>query len=124
MSTPTAHMAKISAENVQLRKQLSAATEKLAGHEKRADAESILVDAMRDPRTSLDLRPVDVEDFLAKRAEVEALPDVSSARTAVKLASRGAFTVGEPDDTAGNRPASTGSKAEDDFVNHFLGSEG
>lgn len=117
-------LAKAAAENKQLRDQVAELQAKLAAADKRAAAEAELLAVSRDPRAPLDLRPVDIDDFLAKRAELEALPDLGAMRTAVKIAATGSYSVGESDPEqsgAGAFRSPSGSKAEENFVNAFLG---
>jgi hypothetical protein len=122
-----AQMAKLAAENKVKDREIADLKTKLAAHDKRAEAEKVLVDVMNDPRASLDLRPVDVEDFLAKRAEIEKLPDTKMALAAVKIAQRRSFDLGSPEpgdaSTSGGQRVSTGSKADDEFANSFLSEE-
>ena len=120
----TATLAKTAAENQQLKNRvaelegkLAAAETKIAAAEKRAAAETMLVEVARDPRAPLDMKPVDVDDFLAKRAQLEALASIDNARTAVKMASARSFAVGEPDATVPTQNFVSGSKAEEEFVN-------
>jgi hypothetical protein len=119
----TATLAKTAAENQLLKTRVAELEAKVAASDKRAAAEQMLIENANDPRAPLEMRPVDVEDFLAKRAQLEALPSIEVAKTAVKMASTRSFTVGEPDASTPTNHVVTGSKAEDDFVNSFLGSE-
>lgn len=121
----TVLLAKKAAENKQLRDKIAELEAKVAAAEKRAAAEAELVAIGSDPRAPLDMKPVDVDDFLAKRAQLESLPDFGAMRAAVKMASTRSFTVGED---AGSVSADTyqstrSSKADRDFENHFLGVE-
>jgi len=122
-----AQMAKTAAENKQLRDKIAGLEAKVAVADKRAMAEAELMAIMADPRAPLDMRPVDVSDFMAKRAELEELSDFGAMRTAVKMASARSFSVGESDDSQssalGAFRSPTGSKAEEDFVNGFIDTE-
>ncbi len=116
-------LAQAAAENKKLRDKVAALEAKVASADKRTAAEAELVAIGNDPRAPLDMKPVDVDDFLAKRAQLEALPDLGAMRTAVKMASSRSFTVGED---AGNVSTDTpqsmrSSKADRDFENYFLG---
>lgn len=119
-------LAKTAAEKKKLEEEVVELRAKVAASEKRAAAETELVAIMKDPRAPLDLKPVDVEDFLAKRTDLEALPDVATMRTAVKIASKGSFDVGTSDTGAptDSFQSTRSSKADRDFENHFLGQEG
>lgn len=121
-----AQMAKLAAENKKLSAENAELKAKVAAHEKRAAAESELVAIQKDPRAPLDMKPVDVDDFLAKRAELEALPDLGAVRAAVKMASTRSFTVGEDADgvSTDTYQSTRSSKAERDFENYFLGANG
>lgn len=107
-------MAKTASELVSARRELTDLKAKLAQAEKRAAAESFLVELMSDPAAPVHFRPSGVDDFLAKRAQVEKL-DLDQARLATKIAGRGSFEVGEPED---ERPrfSVSGSKADDEFT--------
>ncbi len=121
-----AQMAKMAAEGKAKDREIADLKAKVAAHEKRAQAEKVLTDVMNDPRAPLDLRPVDIGDFLSKRAEIEKLPDMNMALAAVKIASRRSFDIGnpEPSDASGSSGrVNTGSKADDDFVNGMLSAE-
>lgn len=119
----TALLAKTAAENKQLRAKIAELEAKLAAADRRAAAEAELVSILKDPRAPLDMKPVDVDDFMAKRAELEALPDLGAVRAAVKMASTRSFTVGDVADgvTTDTPQSSKSSKAERDFENYFLG---
>lgn len=116
-------IAKMAAENSVLKKENDELKTKLAAFEKRAASEELLLDANKNPRTPLDLRAVDVDDFIAKRAALEALPDLQAAAMAMKIASTGSFSVGDSDKSQTTSNVSTGHKASDEFTNHFLGHE-
>ena len=107
-------MAKTASELVSARRELTDLKVKLAQAEKRAAAESFLIELMSDPAAPVHFRPSGVDDFLAKRAQVEKL-DLDQARLATKIAGRGSFEVGEPED---ERPrfSVSGSKADDEFT--------
>lgn len=115
MKTPMLSMAKTAAENVELKKQLDELRSQLAAHEKRAEAESVLIDMMNDPSTPVQLKPSDAEDFLAKRAMFERVGDIERCKLAVKMAGDGVFEIGEPE-SSDPLFESTGSKADDEFV--------
>lgn len=112
-------MAKTASELVSSRKELTELKVKLALLEKRAEAESFLVELMSDPASPVHFRPSGVDDFLAKRAQVEKL-DLNQARLATKIASRGTFEVGEPEDEQ-PRYSVSGSKADDEFTDWLTG---
>lgn len=119
----TAMLAKLTAENTKLLAKVAELEAKVAAADKRSAAETELLAISADPRAPLDMKPVDVEDFMAKRAQLEALPDLGVVRTAVKMAATRSFTVGED---AGNvqtdaYQSTRTSKAERDFENYFLG---
>ena len=107
-------MAKTASELVTARREVAELKAKLAQMEKRAAAESFLVELMSDPAAPVHFRPSGVDDFLAKRAQVEKV-DLEQVRLATKIASRGSFEVGEPED---ERPrfSPSGSKADDEFT--------
>lgn len=119
MISQAANMAKVAAEAGQLRAEVARLKAEVAAHEKRASAEALLIEVMRDPRANFDMKPLDVEDFLIKRAHIANL-DPDTARAAVKMASTRSFEVGAAEASNPQSPASSGSKAEDDFINSFL----
>lgn len=89
--------------------------------EKRAAAEEFLIEVMDDPATPFALRPTSIDDFLEKRAMIEGI-DLETARAAVKLAGAGSgFEIGTPD---ASTPLyeSSGSQADDMFIQYLLGS--
>ncbi len=58
-------------QNELLEKEAQELRERLEGFEKRARAEEVLTSAMRAATVPAGLRPCTIEDFLAKRAELE-----------------------------------------------------
>lgn len=115
-------LAKTASDLIAARKRVEELETKLAEHEKRAAAESLLIDLMSDPRAPLSLKPSSVADFLEKRAAVEKV-DIETAKLAMKMASSHGFEIGAPEDPT---PLfqSSGSKADDEFTEWLLGSQG
>jgi hypothetical protein len=112
-------MAKTASELVTARREVTELRVKLAAAEKRAAAESFLIELMNDPAAPVHFRPSGVDDFLAKRAQVEKI-DLNQARLATKIASRGSFEIGEPEDEK-PRFSASGSKADDEFTDWLTG---
>jgi len=112
-------MAKTASELVTVRKEVTELKAKLAQMEKRAAAESFLIELMNDPAAPFHFRPSGVDDFLAKRDQVEKI-DLEQARMATKIAGRGTFEVGEPEDDRPRYLASD-SKADDEFTDWLTG---
>ena len=116
-------MAKTAQQLIDSRKEVESLRAKLAEFEKRAQAETFLVDMMSDVSAPLAMKPSSVSDFLEKRASVEKLPDIEVAKTAVKMASANGFEVGGPDEPT-PLYQSSGSRADDEFTDYLLGSQG
>lgn len=93
------HMTKTSSALVASRREVSELRTKLAGLEKRAQAESFLLQMMEDPRAPLALRPTSVSDFISKRAAIEE-QDLEVAKLAAKLYGGQDFGIGDPDQPA------------------------
>jgi hypothetical protein len=116
-------MAKTASDLIASRKENDDLRAKLAGFEKRAQAEAFLIDMMSDVGAPLAMKPSSVADFLEKRAAVEKLPDIEVAKTAVKMASANGFEIGGPDEPT-PLYQSSGSQADDEFTEYLLGSQG
>ena len=96
---------------------------KLAEFEKRAEAEAFLIDMMGNPRAPLSMKPSSVSDFIDKRAAIEKLESIEVAKTAVSMASTHGFEIGEADEPD-HLQQSNGSRADDEFNDYLLGSQG
>lgn len=120
--TTTALLVKTAAENTRLRERIAVLEGQVALAEKRAAVETELVAVARDPRAPLEMKPIDIDDFLAKRAQLEALPDLNAVKVAVKIASSGSYSVGDTADGVNSESfqSSKASKADRDFENSFL----
>ena len=116
-------MAKTASELVASRRENDELRAKLAEFEKRAQAEAFLVEMMSDVSAPLSMKPSSVADFLEKRASVERLSDIEVAKMAVKMASAHGFEIGGPDEPD-PLYQSSGSRADDDFTEYLLGSQG
>jgi hypothetical protein len=114
-------MAKTAQELVDTRKEVEELKTKLADFEKRAGAEAFLIDMMSDARAPLSLKPSSVADFIEKRAAIEKV-DLKTAELAVKMASAHGFEIGVPEEPTALYQSS-GSKADDDFIDYLLGSQ-
>ena len=88
-------LAQLTTENKALAAELSETKAKLAVLEKRAAAEVFLLGIKDDMSAPISLRPTTPEDFLQKRAALEAHENLQSAELAVKMASRQDFEIGE-----------------------------
>lgn len=84
-------MTKLASENAQLRARILFLEKKAAEAARRESAEKQLLEMATDPRTPYEMRPVDIEDFLSKRAELESV-DPSVAKTALKMATSRSFS--------------------------------
>lgn len=119
--TPALRFAKTASDLSQALKRVRELESKVAGLEKRAEAEKFLVETMANSRAPLSLRPTSISDFLEKRALIEN-SNLEAAKLAVQMTSAGEkFEIGDPEDS---RPlySSLGSRADDDFVDYLLGS--
>ena len=121
--TPHLDMAKTAAQLVTYRKEVEELKSKLAAFEKRAEAEQFLIDLAQDPHAPLHLKPSGIADFLEKRASVEKLPDIAMAKTAAKMAGSHGFEIGEVEEPT-TLFESNGSRADDEFTEWILGSQG
>ncbi len=119
---PALQMAKTASELAASRKKVAELEAKLVEFEKRAAAEQFLVDMMSDARAPLSLKPSSVADFLEKRSSIEKV-DLEAAKLAVKMASVHGFEIGEPEDPT-PLYQSSGSKADDEFTEYLLNSQG
>lgn len=116
-------MTKVANELVASRRENDELRAKLAEFEKRAEAEAFLIDMMSDAGAPLSMKPSSVEDFLDKRAAIEKLDSIEIAKTAVKMASAHGFEIGGPDEPT-PLYQSSGSRADDEFTDYLLGSQG
>ena len=116
-------MAKTAQQLVDSRKEVDELKVKLASHEKRAAAELFLIDMMSDPRAPLSIKPSSVADFIEKRAAIEVLENIEVAKLAAKMASTHGFEIGSPEEPT-TLYQSTGSRADDEFTEYLLGSQG
>jgi hypothetical protein len=111
-------------ERVELRRENDELKEKVASFEKKEAAEDLLVTIMGDPRAPLNFKPSTASDFLQKRAELMDMKDINTAKTAVKMAQAGDFSIGdgdEPGDTA--RLNASGSPADQQFEDWLIEKE-
>jgi hypothetical protein len=90
------HMTKMSSALVASKKEATGLSTKLAGLEKRAQAEAFLLQMMEDPRSPSALRPTSVADFMSKRAAIEE-QDLEVAKLAARLYGGQDFGIGDPD---------------------------
>ena len=98
--------------------------EKVASYEARDAAENLLVEIIHDPRAPFDFKPSTPIDFLLKRAQLTNMKDISLAKTAMRMAQSGDFSIGdgdEPGDSA--RLHVNGSRAEQEFEDWLVGAE-
>lgn len=111
-------LAQVAKALTESKKRVSELETEIADYEKRAAAEGFLLDMMQDPRAPLALRPSSVADFMEKRAAIEK-QDLEVAKLAAKMASSHGFEIGDPDDPS---PLfqSTGSRADDEFLEYLL----
>lgn len=122
--TPLLDMAKTASALADARKEVEALRAKLAGYEKRAAVEEFLVATMNDARAPRALKPSSVADFLEKRAAIEQ-QDLEVARMAVKLAASQGFEIGNPEPAApGTMTPYNESRADAEFNDWLLGSQG
>lgn len=92
----------LSQENAELKAQVAA-------YEKRASAEEFLMGIKDDASAPISLRPTTPEDFLEKRAALEAHENLQSAELAVKLASRQDFEIGDVAEEKPQNPTGEGN---------------
>ena len=87
-------LAQLTQANKALETELAETKAKLAVLEKRAQAEDFLLKIKDDMSAPVSLRPTTPEDFLQKRAALEAHENLQSAELAVKMASRQDYEIG------------------------------
>jgi hypothetical protein len=92
-------LAQLTTANKALEAELAETKGRLAVLEKRAAAEEFLLGIKDDLSAPVSLRPTTPEDFLEKRAALEAHENLQSAELAVKMASRQDFEIGNVADS-------------------------
>ena len=121
--TPLLNMAKTAAALAEARKEICALRTKIAGLEKRAAAEEFLVSMMHDTRSPPALKPSSVADFLEKRAAIEQ-QDLQVAKLAAKMAASQGFEIGNPEAGTSQPGPYNESRADAEFQDWLLGSQG
>lgn len=115
---PMITMAKTASLLATANKRVEELEAKIAGLEKRAEAEQFLLSMMEDVHAPQALRPTSVRDFLEKRATVES-QDLEVTKAAAKLAGGQNFEIGDP--TRPTHAAGDGSLADQMFEDYLLG---
>jgi hypothetical protein len=90
MNKPLLTMAKTASALMDSRRELDECKARLSAFEKRAAAEKVLLEAPDH------LRPASIQDFLAKRAQVER-HDLGTVKLAMQMAGSANFEIGEPE---------------------------
>lgn len=119
---PTIQLAKTASALATSRKEVAELRARVVGLEKRAAAETFLLEMMESARAPMALKPSSIEDFLKKRAAIEQ-HDLEVAKLAAKIAGEGDFGIGDVEEETIPRPYNE-SRADAEFTDWLVNSQG